>query len=89
MYSLLVQFVGSTDQDFGFSVKPYDILLALQQLADDEPKNPALVPELDYLVYFLMATLQEYNSNSVGLKLVLLKKMEKPAFIVAHKTQKD
>ena len=41
LHSLFVQFVGSTNQDPGFFVKPYDALLALQQLADDETEDPA------------------------------------------------
>lgn len=65
--SLLVQYDGSTDQDPRSSVKLYDVLLSLRQLEDDKPNNPAPLPELDYLIYLLMATLHDFNPDAVGL----------------------
>ena len=70
LYSLLVQYVESNEEEPGFSVKSYDALLALRQFADEEPEDSAPVPELDYLVYFLTATLQEFNPEAKGLELL-------------------
>ena len=83
LYSLLVEYAESTDQEPGFSVAPYDALLALQGFSDDEPRNPSPVPELDYLTYFLFATLQEFNPDAEGLELILLSKLGRPASLVA------
>ena len=65
LYSLLVKYAGTTDLHPGFSAAPYDALLALRQFAGDEPINPLPVPKLDYLTYFLMATLHKYNPEGL------------------------
>ena len=44
--------------------------------------------ELDYLVYFLTATLQGFKPEIDGLELFMFKKMEGPASIVAYKGPK-
>ena len=53
--------MGSMEKDPVFFVKSYDVLQVLRQFGNDEPKDSAPVPELDYFVYFLItAALQGF-----------------------------
>ena len=51
LYSLLVKYVGSKENDWFFFLKPYNALQALRQFGDPTDSDP----EFDHLIYFLIA----------------------------------
>ena len=71
----------------GFSVKPYNVSQAFRQIGD--PSESDQEPEIDYLVYFLGATLQGLNPEIDRLEIVMLNEMENFAAIIALKAQKN
>ena len=87
LYSRLIQYTGSSDEEPGYSAEPSDVLLVLQQFAVGVPKGS--VPALDYLVYFVLAFLQEHNPKVEGMETLLLSQMTRHASIVACKARAD
>lgn len=89
LYSLLVKYARTTDQDPSFSAAPYDGLLALGQFSSDESINPYPVLELDNWTYFLITKLQEFNPDAEGLESIELSKLGRHPSLVAGKTRKN
>ena len=68
LYSLLANMWDPWRKILGFFMKPHDALQALRQLLGDDK-------QLDYLVYYLTATIQGFNPKINDLELVMLKKI--------------
>ena len=77
--------MGSTENDPGFSLEPYDALQVLRQFVDPTDSDPGF----DYLVYFLVAIFEGLNQEINGLENVKLNKMINFAALIAHKSQKN